>query len=253
MQLQLRPAEGELEYNHMADGGGDGGGEGRRRTTVSTHRVSMAALWCITSFVALGLSVASLLVALSHSAVTTTAAVDRVDSRLTVAQLASGYFNNLDLRQWNLTLDFFEDTYVSDYNIEGATPMTLNREINWLVWPCFLAGFNTTHHQLGNIVVDFAGVDPATAAAVANLTAKVTATHNFDGSLWRTAGIYDMRLRRHADGPFRLFYIKYRQHWMTGDETTLSRLAKIAAWEKNGAFCAAHGGTKPTSSATRAV
>ena len=218
----------------------DGGetSEVRQCTTDSTHR-NMAAL-LITSFVALGLSIASLLV--SSFAMTTTA----VDPRLTVAQRTSGYFNNLDLQQWDLTLDFFEDTYFTDYNIEGAKPMTLNRDTNWLVWPCFLEGFNTTHHQLGNIVVDFAGVNPATDGAVANLTAKVTATHNFNGRLWRTAGIYDMCLRRHADGNFRLFYIKYRQHWMTGDEQTLSRLAKIAAWEKNSAFCAAHGGTKPT-------
>ena len=232
MELHHQPAE----YNNME--GGETG-EGRRRTTASTYRNRNIAALLITSLVALGLSVASLSV--SYFATTTTA----MDPRLTVAQRVSGYFNNLDLRRFDLTLDFFEDTYVSDYNIEGATPMKLNREINWLVWTCYLEGFNTTHHQLGNYVVDFAGVEPATEGAVANVTAKVTATHNFNGQLWRTAGIYDMSLRN-RNGPFRLSYIKYRQHWMTGDETTLSRLAKIAAWEKNSAFCAAHGGTKPT-------
>ena len=234
MQLQHPPAE----YNNLE------GGEVRRcipSSTSSTHNMYCRAALLITSFVALGLSISSLF------AVTTTA----VDLRLTVAQRTSSYFNNLDLRQWNLTLDFFEDTYFSDYNIEGATPMTLNRKINWLTWKCFLAGFNTTHHQLGNIVVDFAeGVTPDGSSTViaANVTAKGTATHNFNGQLWRTAGMYNIRLRRHANGgPFRLFYIKYRQHWATGDETALSRFAKIAAWEKNSAFCKSRGFPKPTS------
>jgi hypothetical protein len=235
MELQHPPAE----YNNMD---GNETHPTRRRTPIPAHRSTAALL--ITSFVALGLSIASL--SISYFATTKTA----VDPRLTVAQRVSGYFNNLDLRQWNLTLDFFEDTYFSDYNIEGATPMTLNRAHNWLVWPCFLDGFNTTHHQIGNIVVDFGRVDPATDGAVANITLKGTATHNYNGQLWQTAGIYNMCLRRHGKGPFRLFYIKYRQHWMTGNATTLSRLAIIAAWEKNSAFCAAHGGTKPTATHT---
>jgi hypothetical protein len=199
---------------------------------------SLVALWSL-SLVTIGLSIASLSVAL------TTAHRVTVDLRLTVAQRINDYFNNLDLRQWNSALDFFEETYFSDYNIEGATPMTLNREINWLVWPCFLEGFNTTHHQLGNTVVDFAGVDPATDGAVAHVNVKGTATHNYNGSLWQTAGIYEMALRRHSEGPYRLFSIKYNQHWATGDEATLSQLAKAAAWDRNSAFCSAHGGTKP--------
>jgi hypothetical protein len=191
MELQHPPAE----YNNMD---GNETHPTRRRTPIPAHRSTAALL--ITSFVALGLSIASL--SISYFATTKTA----VDPRLTVAQRVSGYFNNLDLRQWNLTLDFFEDTYFSDYNIEGATPMTLNRAHNWLVWPCFLDGFNTTHHQIGNIVVDFGRVDPATDGAVANITLKGTATHNYNGQLWQTAGIYNMCLRRHGKGPFRLLH-----------------------------------------------
>jgi hypothetical protein len=219
------------EYSKM-----DGSGiEGRRNSVSTRHLAALLSL----SLVAIGLSIASLSVSLA------TAHRVTADPRLTVAQRINGYFNNLDLRQWDSAMDFFEETYFSDYDIEGATPMTLNRDTNWLVWPCFLEGFNTTHHQLGNTVVDFAGVNPTTDGAVAHVTSKVTATHNYNGSLWKTAGIYDMELRRYSEGPYRLFTIKYRQHWATGDETTLSQLALTAAWDKNSAFCSAHGGTKP--------
>ena len=185
------------------------------------------------------------------------------DVRVTVAQRIEAYFNALDLRTWDAAMDFFEPTYYSNYDIEGAKPQMLDRTVNWLVWPCFLAGFNSTHHQLGNVVVtlddvgdagggdgDAAGKRPMPDASV---VLKGTATHNYKSELWQTAGIYRMKLRVNGGGSdvssgagvYRLYEIAYTQHWAVGDEATLSLLALNAAWDENAAFCTAHGGHKP--------
>ena len=188
------------------------------------------------------------------------------DVRVTVAQRIEAYFNALDLRTWDAAMDFFEPTYFSNYDIEGAKPQMLDRTINWLVWPCFLAGFTSTQHQLGNVVVtlgdvgdagggdgDAAGERPMPDASV---VLKGTATHNYESELWQTAGIYRMKLRvngggggggdvSRGDGVYRLYNISYTQHWAVGNETTLSLLARNAAWDENAAFCTAHGGHKP--------
>jgi hypothetical protein len=182
------------------------------------------------------------------------------DVRVTVAQRIEAYFNALDLRTWDAAMDFFEPTYYSNYNIEGAKPQMLDRTINWLVWPCFLAGFNSTHHQLGNVVVTLDDVGDAGGGdgderpmPDASVVLKGTATHNYESELWQTAGIYRMKLRVNGgggdvsigDGLYRLYNISYTQHWAVGDEATLSLLARNAAWDENAAFCTAHGGHKP--------
>ena len=185
------------------------------------------------------------------------------DLRVTVAQGIRAYFNNLDLHNWDDAMDFFEPIYFSDYDIEGAKPQWINRTTNWLVWPCFLAGFNSTHHQLGNVVVNISSptnpdspsgplcfsssaMSGTNTSSVAHVVLKGTATHNCNNSLWVTAGIYHMQLRASSSNSlYRLFKITYTQHWTTGDEQTLSLLAANAAWAQNSAFCAAHGGVKP--------
>jgi len=161
-----------------------------------------------------------------------------LEARSAIETEISAYFNNLDLRRWSDALLFFAPTYYSDYDIDGGFPERVNRSQNWLVWPCFLDGFNTTLHQIGNLVVTLGqGVD-------ADIVLKGTATHNYNGELWTTAGIYHMSMRK-ANSRYELTRIKYRQHWHEGDEARLMLLALNAAWSKNEEFCLAHGGTKP--------
>lgn len=161
-----------------------------------------------------------------------------LEARSAVETEISAYFNNLDLRRWNDALLFFAPTYYSDYDIDGGFPERVNRSQNWLAWPCFLEGFNTTLHQIGNVVVTLGqSVD-------ADIVLKGTATHNYNGELWTTGGIYHMSMRK-ANSRYELTRIRYRQHWHEGDETRLMLLALNAAWSKNEEFCLAHGGTKP--------
>ena len=162
-----------------------------------------------------------------------------LEARSAVETEISAYFNNLDLRRWNDALLFFAPTYYSDYDIDGGFPQRVNRSQNWLVWPCFLDGFNTTLHQIGNLVVTL-----GQSVTDADIVLKGTATHNYNGELWTTAGIYHMSMRK-ASSRYELTRIQYRQHWHHGDETRLMLLALNAAWSKNEEFCIAHGGRKP--------
>ena len=94
----------------------------------------------------------------------------------------------------------------------------LPREVNMQAWTGMIAGFKSTHHQVGNHHVE--QVNEYTA----NLTLKVTATHVFDHEnergeeLWVTGGTYHMILRKEPSGVgnnvmWRITSIKFVQSW----------------------------------------
>jgi hypothetical protein len=134
------------------------------------------------------------------------------DVRVDVTNAVNEYFNALDDRDWETALDFFEDTYDSDYTSIGAPVMKgLSRDVNKQAWSGMLAGFDSTHHQVGNHVVRLLGLE----GQVAQVRLKGTATHmlTLEDELheWVTAGTYEMKLRLDASEKWRLFSIVYKQ------------------------------------------
>ena len=105
-------------------------------------------------------------------------AIDRTE----ISYRVSRYFNALDSKDWATCLDSFEPLFDADYtSMVGGEPLKDQpREINMHAWEGMMAGFDATHHQIGNLEIEqlpplAPGDEKHTRRA--HLTAKVTATH----------------------------------------------------------------------------
>ncbi|CAF1328895.1 unnamed protein product [Rotaria magnacalcarata] len=141
------------------------------------------------------------------------------------------YFNAIDERNFEYCLDCFEKYFDADYtSMVGGEPMkALSREVNLKAWNGMLAGFDSTHHLIGNHDVTFVDV------ATCRVKAKVTATHCLkreqgEEELWITGGTYDLQMvRSPSDDQWRISSIKFTQAWHQGSSDLMQEASKVCA------------------------
>jgi hypothetical protein len=141
------------------------------------------------------------------------------------------YFNAIDERDFDYALDCFEENFDADYtSMVGGEPMkALSRLVNLQAWNGMLAGFQSTHHLIGNHDVIFIDADSC------HLKLKVTATHCLkreqgDEELWITGGTYSLQMvRSQFDNQWRISSIKFTQAWHQGSSALMQEAAKICA------------------------
>lgn len=104
------------------------------------------------------------------------------------------FFGAVDGRDWSTAEQLMRDPFHLDYSSFGAgEPADLPPGDVLGGWAQLLPGFDSTHHQLGNL-----DVEAAEGAAVVEVYG--TATHVIGDRSWVVIGSYRIPLARGADG-----------------------------------------------------
>ncbi len=107
-----------------------------------------------------------------------------------VVNVIARFFTAVDERDWDRVTSLMTTPVHIDYSSFGAgDPADVNPTDVVAGWRGILPGFDHTHHQLGNLLVEVDG-DRASAQAY------VTATHVIDAEVWTVVGRYQLELTR---------------------------------------------------------
>lgn len=141
--------------------------------------------------------------------------------KLQAIETVNKLFIGVDERNWELVANVFADTVLLDYtSMSGDEPALLTSQQIIDSWKGVLPGFDKTHHQLGNYLVeeDSAGI---------KVFCYGTATHylaNESGkNVWTVIGTYNLELSE-ANGVLKITGMKFNLKYMDGN----SDLAQMA-------------------------
>ena len=132
-----------------------------------------------------------------------------------IIESVNRFFNAVDKQNWQECERLMTDQVLLDYSSMGAGDAALLAKGDIIgSWKGLLPGFDSTHHQLGNAVVDMEGEDAA------HFYSYVTATHFIageDGEVWTVVGSYDIKLGR-ADNLWRINALKLNFKYQSGNQ-----------------------------------
>jgi hypothetical protein len=132
------------------------------------------------------------------------------------------FFVAVDNRAWDDVKKILADEVLLDYSsMGGGEPAVLAPGQIIEAWKALLPGFDVTHHQLGNFLVEAAGDH-------ANAFCYGTATHYLagdpKGNLWTVVGSYAISLGL-INGAWRMLTFKFNLKYVDGN-LDLPRLAQ---------------------------
>lgn len=133
-----------------------------------------------------------------------------------VQEAISRFFIAVDNRNWDDVRNLFADTVLLDYtSMVGGEPANLTSELIIESWKGLLPGFDCTHHQLGNFVIN-ADLEIATAFCYG------TATHylkNDSGNnVWTVVGSYNFELISDASD-WKISKMKFNLKYIDGNSS----------------------------------
>lgn len=123
-------------------------------------------------------------------------------------------FISVDNRDWENVKAIFSDTVLLDYtSMAGGQPADLASADIIDSWKSILPGFDKTHHQLGNYIIE-------TDALVAKVFCYGTATHYLSNesknNLWTVVGSYDLELQT-VSKAWRITKMKFNLKYIDGN------------------------------------
>lgn len=138
-----------------------------------------------------------------------------------IIETVNKLFISVDSRDWDTVKTVFSDTVLLDYtSMAGGQPANLASVDIINSWKGVMPGFDRTHHQLGNYIID-AG------ASIAKVFCYGTATHYLrnesNNNLWTVVGSYDLELQT-VSKTWRITKMKFNLKYIDGN----SELPKMA-------------------------
>jgi hypothetical protein len=137
-----------------------------------------------------------------------------MDSQL-VVETINRLFIYVDDREWEKVANIFYDTVLLDYtSMAGGIPENLSSKQIIDSWKTVMPGFDKTHHQLGNYIIEGD-------ALIHNVFCYGTATHylvNDSGNhVWTVVGSYDFVLKNY-DHRWRITQMKFNLKYTDGND-----------------------------------
>ena len=127
-----------------------------------------------------------------------------------IANTIARYFAAVDQQDWNGAKALMTNPFHLDYSsFGGGDPADLDPTDILSSWAGFLPGFDHTHHQLGNLDIEFFG-------DIARVSCNVAASHVIDDRVWTVIGTYNNSLIR-EDGSWKLSSSQLLFKYQTGD------------------------------------
>jgi hypothetical protein len=133
---------------------------------------------------------------------------------LKVNETVNQLFISVDNRDWETVKVTLNDTVFLDYtSMAGGQPANLTSGQIIDSWKGLLPGFNATHHQLGNYLIE-------TDHDFARVFCYVTATHYLENesgkNIWTVVGSYDLVLKV-VNKSWRITNMKFNLKYIDGN------------------------------------
>ncbi|MEM9075908.1 MAG: nuclear transport factor 2 family protein [Bacteroidota bacterium] len=127
-----------------------------------------------------------------------------------------GLFVATDERDWDTVLESFNPKVLLDYSSMTGNPATeLNPEAIVTAWKGILPGFESTHHQIGNILELIDG-DKATVLCYGTATHYLT---DESGNIWTVVGAYHFGVVQDSDENWKISKMKFNFKYQDGNTT----------------------------------
>jgi hypothetical protein len=131
-----------------------------------------------------------------------------------IIETVNKLFISVDNRDWEEVTRIFYDTVLLDYtSMAGGVPANLSSRQIIDSWKNVMPGFDKTHHQVGNYIVE-------KDSDVCKVFCYGTATHylvNESGNnLWTVVGSYNFELKSY-DNQWRITMMKFNLKYMDGN------------------------------------
>jgi len=139
-----------------------------------------------------------------------------------ITETINKLFISVDNRDWDEVKSIFCDTVLLDYtSMTGGEPAALSSSQIIDSWKDILPGFDKTHHQLGNYLVE-------TDSDLAKVFCYGTATHYLANeskkNIWTVVGSYDLELEK-INNAWRIIKMKFNLKYIDGNND-LPKMAK---------------------------
>jgi hypothetical protein len=131
-----------------------------------------------------------------------------------IIETVNKLFISVDNREWEKVMGIFYDKVLLDYtSMAGGTPAQLSSRQIIDSWKNVMPGFDKTHHQVGNYIVE-------ESAQGCKVFCYGTATHylvNESGSnIWTVVGSYNFELKTY-DHQWRITMMKFNLKYTDGN------------------------------------
>lgn len=128
-------------------------------------------------------------------------------------------FVGVDQRNWELASQSFAPEVLLDYSsMGGGAAQTLSPQKIMASWQAVLPGFEYTHHQLGNFLIQMSG-------EIAQVSCYGTATHYLseqaEQEVWAVIGTYDFTLQKDAE-QWKIHQMKFNFKYQSGNTQLLA-------------------------------
>ena len=130
-----------------------------------------------------------------------------------IEQLVTQVFTSTDNHDWESLKSCFTNLFVLDYESMSNQPaVQISPEQLADSWSSLLPGFDSTHHQIGNIIVKETD-------SGYHVSCYGTATHfieNENPQVWTVYGTYDFNIRKSKDA-FKIYRMTFNYKFQTGN------------------------------------
>lgn len=131
-----------------------------------------------------------------------------------IIETVNKLFISVDNRDWDAVKAIFSDTVLLDYtSMAGGHPADLASADIIDSWKSILPGFDKTHHQLGNYIIE-------TDSLVVKVFCYGTATHYLSNesknNVWTVVGSYDLELQA-VSKAWRITKMKFNLKYIDGN------------------------------------
>jgi len=131
-----------------------------------------------------------------------------------ITEITNKFFIEIDDNNWKGIESNLSDTVYWDYtSIFGGEPTNLSANQIIDSWKSILPGYDDTHHQLGNYLIEFD-------SNMAKVFCYVTATHYLENetqdNILIVAGSYEIEFRKINDS-WRITGVKFNYKYMDGN------------------------------------
>jgi hypothetical protein len=138
-----------------------------------------------------------------------------------IIEAVNKLFISVDNRDWKSVKAIFNDTVLLDYtSMAGGQPAHLASDQIIDSWKSVLPGFDYTHHQLGNYIIEN---DSLGAKVFCYGTAMHYLANESKNNLWTVVGSYDLELQTVREA-WRITKMKFNLKFIDGN----SQLPKMA-------------------------
>jgi hypothetical protein len=129
-------------------------------------------------------------------------------------QLVTQLFVATDQRDWSTIESIFDEKVTLDYSSMNGNPAnSLAPSEITAAWKSILPGFESTHHQIGNFIVN---LDQNNATVFCYGTASHYLPDD-QGNIWLVVGSYDFELTQQENGTWKITSMKFNFKYQDGN------------------------------------